>query len=309
MNEFIQLLRIMNETIIFLGMSEMQGGNQELQILFEKMNLAASSSQINVKLNAFIQMKYVQAMFMTAGQLADAVGVSQGSVSRFCMKLGFNGFVDFKKKLGELVSREMTLPQRLAFTENASMDNEAIYTSEHNNIEKIKNLMKTEGYLELKAAMAQTKELMLVSARMSATLLPYIFYLLNNIRTGVKSITPNDPAWDTITLNNSKETLILALMFPRYSNVLLTKLRELKEGGYKIVVLTDEGFPNPLAAEFNHIKLPTTVSSIFDIYSAPVLFLNILARDVARETGDLAERMKALEDIESRYNIYYKNRL
>lgn len=285
----------------------MQGGNKELQTLFEKMNKAAIKSQINANISAFIQMKYIQIMFMTASQLAESVGTSQGSVSRFCMSLGFNGFNDFKKTLGELVSREITLPQRLAYTENAAMDNEAIYTSEHNNIEKIKNLMKTEGYHELKTSMAQSKEITLISARMSATLLPYIFYLLNNIRTGVRSITPNDPAWDTMALNGSKEKLIVALMFPRYSNILLSKLRELKGGGFRIVVISDEGFPYPLAAEFNHIKLPTTVSSIFDIYSAPILFLNILARDIARETGNLAERMKALEEIEGKNNIYFKN--
>ncbi|MGE4484780.1 MAG: MurR/RpiR family transcriptional regulator [Oscillospiraceae bacterium] len=271
------------------------------------MNKAAIKSQINANISAFIQMKYIQIMFMTASQLAESVGTSQGSVSRFCMSLGFNGFNDFKKTLGELVSREITLPQRLAYTENAAMDNEAIYTSEHNNIEKIKNLMKTEGYHELKTSMAQSKEITLISARMSATLLPYIFYLLNNIRTGVRSITPNDPAWDTMALNGSKEKLIVALMFPRYSNILLSKLRELKGGGFRIVVISDEGFPYPLAAEFNHIKLPTTVSSIFDIYSAPILFLNILARDIARETGNLAERMKALEEIEGKNNIYFKN--
>ena len=285
----------------------MQGGNKELQVLFEKMNIASAKSQMNANISSFIQMKYIQIMFMTASQLAESVGTSQGSVSRFCMGLGFNGFNDFKKKLGELVSREITLPQRLAYTENAAMDNEAIYTSEHNNIEKIKNLMKTEGYLELKTSMAQSKEITLLSARMSATLLPYIYYLLNNIRTGVRSVTPNDPAWDTMALCGSKEKLIVAVMFPRYSNVLLSKLRELKGGGFKIVVITDEGFPYPLAAEFNHIKLPTTVSSIFDIYSAPILFLNILARDIARETGDLAERMKALEEIEGKNNIYYRD--
>lgn len=285
----------------------MQGGNKELQNLIEKMNKAASKSQIYANLSRFIQTEYIQVLSMTAGQLAQSVGTSQGSVSRFCISLGFNGYNQFKKKLGELANREMTLPQRLAFAENASFDNEVIFSAEHSNIDKIKNILKTEAYLELKTAMAQTNEITLVSSRMSATLLPYIFYLLSNIRKGVKKVTPSDSEWDTIALNSSKDALIVALMFPRYSNLLLSKLRELKGGGYRIIVLTDEGFPYPLAAEFKHIKLPTTVSSIFDIYSAPLLFLNILAKDIARETGNLAERMKTLEEIESENNIYYKD--
>lgn len=284
----------------------MQKFSKEMQKLLESMAAISYSSKTNKKLTEYISKNYMKIIFMTAGQLAAAVGISQGSVTRFCISLNFRGYNDFLRKFQEYVGKQITLPQRLEYTSNADADLSNIFNAERKNIDSVEALLKEASYKRMKNKIAGAGEVVLLSARMSATLLPYTFYLLNNIRNGIHQVTPNMPAWDTLGFMDKKNTLIVAFVFPRYSNLLMTKLEELKTAGFEIEVITDVGFPYLESLEYNHISIPTTVSSIFDIYSTPILFINLLIRDLAKEIKDLPQRMEALEELEQKNNIYYK---
>jgi len=284
----------------------MNYSSTELNELFIKIQAVSKMSKTNAKLGSYIQKNYMQIIFMTASQLAEAVGISQGSVSRFCISLDFKGYNDFLKKMQEYVSKEITLPQRLAFVAGSASNNSAVFTSEHDNIDNIESLTNTPNYARLKNKIAQAEKIILLSARMSATLLPYAAYLFSNIRDDIIQVTPGNPLWDTLPMNKPEGSLILAFVFPRYSNQLLAKLRQLREVGFDIEVLTDVSFPFPLASEFSHLKVPTTVSSIFDIYSSPMLLINLLARDIVSVTPGVEARMKRLEEIDNLEKIYYK---
>lgn len=283
-----------------------QPDSRDLAMLLEKMNHVADLSRTNEKLAAYIHQNYMKIVFMTAGQLAAAVGISQGSVTRFCISLDFRGYNDFLHYLQQCVSKEITLPDRLQYTTQHDGGAEEILQTEHRNIDEVGQILCTPDYQKLREKICKAKNLVLVSARMSATLLPYTFYLFNKIRNGVTQVTPNTPAWDTVNFMNPKDTFVLAFVFPRYANSLLGKLQELRGLGFDTVLLTDMNFPYIKGLETNFIRIPTTVHSIFDIYSAPILFINLLIRDVAKDSKNLKGRLDRLEKMESEKQIYYK---
>ena len=176
---------------------------------------------------------------------------------------------------------------------------------EHKNIDELEDILSQTAYKELVQKLVKTKKIVLISARMSSTLLPYTTYILNKIRNNVIQVTPHDPAWDTLTLEEPENSLIFALVFPRYPIILINKLQELKEHGFSIAAITDSmmspifNLANPL------LPIPITISSIFDIYSTPLLFINLLMRDVATSIEGLKQRLDGLENIESINHIYY----
>ena len=141
-------------------------------------------------------------------------------------------------------------------------------------------ILSQPAYTELINNLVSAKEIVLLSARMSATLLPYTCYILNKIRNHVIQATPGHSLWSTLNLRDPKDTLIFAIVFPRYPNVLLAKLQELKTEGFTIAAITDS-IISPISQTADLIiNVPITISSIFDIYSTPMLFLNLLLRDV-----------------------------
>lgn len=266
----------------------------------------ALESSIYERLAVYIEGNYKNVIFMTAGEIAAHANISQASVSRFCSALGYRGYNDFLRSLQQFVREEITAAERLEYTVKDDSNINNILSMEHENIDELAVIMKEPSYQELVKKLVDAKEVILISARMSGTLLPYTFYILNKMRDGVIAVTPGSPMWDSINLKDKAETLIFAIVLPRYPNVLIEKLKELKEEGFSIAAVTDKTISpiTPLADTI--ISVPVTTSSIFDIYSTPILFLNLLLRDVAQKTDGLNERLDKIEKFEQNNKVYYR---
>lgn len=280
---------------------------KEFNELKQKMYIVSKGSSTYEKLAYYIEKNYKNIIFMTAAEVAVQANVSQGSVSRFCSSLGYRGYNDFLQNLQHFVRGEITAPQRLQYTSQDNNRVSNILDMEHRNINELQSILSQPAYEELVKKIVSAKELVLISSRMSATLLPYTYYVLNKMRNGVVEITPSSPLWDTVNLRNPETTQIFTIMFPRYPNKLIKKLEELKKEGFSIAAITDTVISPITHLADPLISIPVTTSSIFDIYSTPILFLNLLLRDVAREIKGLDERLSKLEDVERMNNIYYKN--
>lgn len=285
---------------------EFKSNIKELDELKQQMFEISKGSAAYEKLAYYIEKNYKHIIFMTASEVAGESEVSQGSVSRFCSALGYRGYNDFLHNLQQFVREEITAPQRLQYTSHNN-NLATIINMEHNNIDELEEILNQEVYQKLVEKIIAAEELVLVSSRMSATLLPYTSYILNKIRNNVVQVTPGSPLWNTLELRNPEKTLILTIAFPRYPNDLIEKLKGLKSQGFDIAAITDSiispvtNLANPV------ISIPITTSSIFDIYSTPMMFINLLLRDVANGIEGLNKRIDKLEEIEIKNNIYYRS--
>lgn len=279
-----------------------------IEQLKAKMSHVAKESPTYEKLAYYIEKNFMRIIFMTAGEVAEEASISQGSVSRFSVAMGFRGYNDFLRNTQKYISEQITAPQRLQYTTQNGGDEkiDGILNMEHKNIDELQNIIHSPGYMRLVAEIVAAKEVVLLSARMSATLLPYTGYILNKIRNGVFEVTPHVPCWDTLSQRDPSSTLIFTLIFPRYPNILIQKMKELRSAGFRIAAITDsvispvEDLADPV------LQIPTTVSSIFDIYSTPMIFLNLLMRDVAKRTEGLEQRLNALEKLDDDHSNYFR---
>lgn len=268
----------------------------------------ADTSPTYKKIAIYINDNYLQIVFMTTNELAEQVGVSQGSISRFFMALGYRGYNDFLQNLQNIVSKELTAPKRLQFTEKHGIKDKymhSIFDNELANMEKLGSIMETDEYKKIVSMLASSKPLILLSARMSSTIVPYVQYILNKMRGMIYKYTPSSPQWDTIELADPENVNILAVMMPRYPRVLVEKCQRLKEKNFHIYGVTDSEFSPLMECSDAAVCVPLTVSSIFDIYSTPMIFFNILLRDAAKEIPGISKRIEAIEKIELENKVYY----
>ncbi|SDF51491.1 MurR/RpiR family transcriptional regulator [Sporomusa acidovorans] len=280
----------------------------DLKNLLQKMMDIANDSPTYEKLAHYIEKNYLRMIFMTAGEVAHEANISQGSVSRFCRALGYYGFNDFLRSLQKFVSEEIAAPQRLQYLSQNKSNNKirSILNREHKNIDELEAILSQPAYTQLVGKLATAPEIVLLSARMSATLLPYAAYILNKIRNNVVQLQPGNPLWDTVHLRQPDTTLIFTLAFPRYPTMLVSKMQELKQEGFTIAAITDS-MVSPVSYLADLVLLvPITISSIFDIYSTPMLLLNFLLRDVAQKIEGLEQRLDRLETMEAKNRSYYK---
>lgn len=278
----------------------------DMEGLVNRMLVVSADSPVYKKIAAYIEQSYMQIIFMTAGELASKLSVSQGSVSKFCIALGYRGYADFLRNLQKFVGKEITAPERFHYTSASIHHTDDVIEREIENLRTLKEITAEKEYGQLVDAIAGAGELVLLSARMSATLLPYMRYTLDKLRDHVRLVTPDGNDWDYFRVKYKKEgTTVIALGLPRYPRVLVEKLKELKEDGYYIGVITDSRF-SPLC-EYADIKvfIPTTVASIFDIYSTPMAFINLLITDVAKKLPEMEERLAKIEQYDNKQKTYY----
>lgn len=75
-----------------------------------------SFSKGQKKLASYIVDNYDKAAFFTAAKLGETVGVSESTVVRFAIHLGYKGYPEFQKALEELVRNKLNSIQRMEVT-------------------------------------------------------------------------------------------------------------------------------------------------------------------------------------------------
>ena len=86
----------------------------------------------------YILESYDKAAFMTANKLAQNVGVSESTVVRFAVDLGFDGYPDMQKAMQEMVLNRLTSVQRIEVANDRMKDQDVISTVFHSDIDKLR---------------------------------------------------------------------------------------------------------------------------------------------------------------------------
>ena len=80
------------------------------------------------RIAAYITEYYDKAAFMTASKLGSIVGISESTVVRFAVELGYNGYPSMQKAMQEMVLNRLTSAQRLEIA-NDRMGSQDVVTS------------------------------------------------------------------------------------------------------------------------------------------------------------------------------------
>lgn len=264
-------------------------------------------SDANRLIVRYLEEHYRQAAFMTSAELAAAVGVSQASVSRFASSLGYSGYAEWNKQMQQIIRRELSAAERLWFAANpASEQGDRVLQSELLNLEQLDRVVRSDAFNQFARLIAKAERVLFVSARASATLMPYAQYFLSKVRPHVYSVSPGGGLWDQLLCEDSASVLIVAIAFPRYPRALLDLLRQLSERRFTIAALTDHP-ASPVSAYAQHtLVAPVTTASLFDSYAAPITLLNLLIREVAKLSPERSEeRLQMLEQSDHITGAYY----
>ena len=279
---------------------------KDMEGLVNRMLVVSADSTVYKKIAAYIEQYYMQIIFMTAGELALQLSVSQGSVSKFCIALGYRGYADFLRNLQKFVGKEITAPERYHYTSVSTHHTDDVIEREIENLRTLKEITAGADYHKLVDTIVNAEEIVLLSARMSATLLPYMRYTLDKLRDNVRLVTPDGNDWDYFQVKYKKERVrVIAMGLPRYPRVLVEKVKELRKDGYKIDVITDSRFSPLCKYADTKVFIPTTVASVFDLYSTPMAFIILLITDVSKQLPEMEERLAKIEQIDNQQKIYF----
>ena len=257
------------------------------------------------KLVSYITDNYDKAAFFTAAKLGETVGVSESTVVRFAIHLGYKGYPEFQKALEELVRNKLNSIQRMEVTYGRVPQSEILDTVLRADIEKIKLTMENIDHNAFELAVEtilEAKSIYIVGIRSCAPLASFLGFYFNLLFDNVHLMHTNSSSelFEQM-IHISKDDVIIGISFPRYSMRTLKALEFANNRNAKVITLTDSiHSPMNLYSSCNLIAR-SDMASIVDSLVAPLSVINALV--VALCMRKQKEVTATLEDLEKRADI------
>lgn len=259
----------------------------------------------------YIMEAYDKAAFMTANRLGKTVGVSESTVVRFAVDLGFDGYPSMQKAMQEMVLNRLTSVQRIEVANDRIGDQDVVSMVLQSDIEKLRQTGETVDRLDFRAsvdAILRAKRVFILGVRSAAPLANFLGYYLNYMFNNVHIITTSGASemFEKIVGVNSDD-VVIAFSFPRYSTSTVKGAQYCRSTGATVIGLTDSKL-SPLGQNCDHVLVAKSdMVSLVDSLVAPLSVVNALIVAIAsKREQELANTFNTLERIWEEYNVYEK---
>lgn len=269
----------------------------------------AKMSKGQRRLADYVCKNYDKAVFLTAAKLGETVGVSESTVVRFAIQLGYKGYPGFQKALEELVRNKLNSIQRMEVTYGRISQSEILETVLHSDIEKIKQTLSVIDHKAFDLAIdtiLSAKRIYVIGIRSCAPLASFLGFYLNLICENVTTVATNSSSeiFEQLIRINEKD-VIIGISFPRYSMRALKALEFASNRKAKVITLTDSiHSPMNLYSSCNLIAR-SDMASIVDSLVAPLSVINALVVALCmKKQKEVVSTLETLEQLWGEYQVY-----
>lgn len=278
--------------------------------LLNRINKHYSKMSKGQKLLAtYITDNYDKAVFLTAAKMGEIVGVSESTVVRFAMSLGYKGYPEFQKALEELVRNKLNSIQRMDVTYGRISQSEILETVLKSDADKLKTTLEKidHGAFELAVdTILSARNIYIVGIRSCAPLASFLSFYLNLMFDNVRLLHTNSSSeiFEQMVRIN-EDDVIIGISFPRYSMRTLKALEFANNRSAKVITITDSiHSPMNLYSSCNLIA-DSDMASIVDSLVAPLSVINALIVALCmRKQKEVATTLTTLEEIWDEYQVY-----
>ena len=282
--------------------------NDVLAILKEK---ETTFSKGQKRIARYITESYDKAAFMTANKLGKTVGVSESTVVRFAVDLGFDGYPSMQKAMQEMVLNRLTSVQRIEVANNRIGDQDVVSMVLHSDMEKLRHtgeVLDREEFKEAVNTILKAKRVYILGVRSVEPLANFLGYYLNYMFNNVHVVSGFSAAemFEKIVGVNS-EDVVIAFSFPRYSSTTIKGAQYCRSTGATVIGITDSRL-SPLGQNSDHVLVAKSdMVSLVDSLVAPLSVVNALIVAIAaKKEKELSQTFAALERIWDEYDVYEK---
>ena len=259
----------------------------------------------------YITESYDKAAFMTANRLGKTVGVSESTVVRFAVDLGFDGYPSMQKAMQEMVLNRLTSVQRMEVANDRIGDQDVISMVIHSDMEKLRQTEETIDRAEFTSAVnaiLKAKRIYILGVRSVAPLANFLGYYLNYMFNNVHVVSGFSAGemFEKI-VGVDPEDVVIAFSFPRYSASTTKAAQYCRSAGATVIGFTDSRL-SPLGQCCDYTLIAKSdMVSLVDSLVAPLSIVNALIVAIAaRREKEISRTFANLERIWDEYNVYEK---
>ncbi len=248
------------------------------------------------------------AVFLTAGQLAQQVGVDAGTVVRTAQDLGYRGYGDFIESARKCFLEARTPSDytpyeivRRSVRDEADPEQSvtASLSQERHNLQQALETINPKQIVKLARRILKARNTLIIGLDLASTLSQHLEYMLMSLGLPARAASAGGGRLRNHLASVTKRDLVIAITFRRGLRETVEAAKEAREVGAYTVGLTDSELSPLVAVCDEHILTPITSQSFAGSYVAPLAVINAIV--IALAKCDPAHSLKALGKINKEY--------
>ncbi|GAA2929278.1 MurR/RpiR family transcriptional regulator [Streptomyces enissocaesilis] len=254
-----------------------------------------------------------EAAFLSITDLAERVGVSQPSVTRFASSLGFSGYPALREALQPIALSSVAGSPDARETREEIRRNElqAAVDAEIENLESLRRTLADPGrILDIGRELARSVPLTVLGLRISVSLAEYFAYAARRIHPDVRLVTRGGSvAYDALLQSREAGgTWVVAFAMPRHANETLAAMQAARSTGLRVALITDL----TLGALVDEADVALTAGTgsrlVFDSYAAPgVLSAAVLQAMADADPVRTQSRLEGYEQVAEQHDFFLED--
>jgi DNA-binding MurR/RpiR family transcriptional regulator len=237
--------------------------------------------------------------YLSAAEVAELAGVSQPSVTRFAMALGYAGYPALRR---ELRARVDAAPAEQPAARNPMQ--RAVYAEAIQLGRLVDQLGDLSAVHKAAELLAGSRPLPVLGLRAAAPLAAYFGYFAAKVHSDVRVLdSGGTQLLDRLDqARTAGATAMLAIVLPRYPRETLDAIRE---SGLRVVAITDS--PVSPVADAADVVLPAMVGTqlVFDLHTGPMAMAMVLLQAICDAAGEpVQQRLEEFEAAAARRHIF-----
>ena len=240
--------------------------------------------------------------FLSSTELAELAGVSQPSVTRFAMVLGFDGYLEMRKHL-----RSGVATSEDGVGSNSNRYQTAVLAEVDNLEELARAFADADEINRIVDAMVESKPLAVVGLRISTGLATQFEFYASRIHSDVRLITDGG----SMTQDRLQQCHLaggrtaLFFMLPLHPKETVQAIQFARELGMRTILVTDTSFSNDEGLADFLLKARVNSRLLFDSYAAFQLIAAVLLDAMcARMTGKAQRRLETIHQSSKKRRVF-----
>ncbi|MCD0481820.1 MurR/RpiR family transcriptional regulator [Streptacidiphilus sp. ASG 303] len=275
---------------------EALGPSARLLRLFEGSRLTPTQRRIA---HALVQ-HAADAPFLSSVEVAELAGVSQPSVTRFAVALGYDGYPGLRRRLRDLGPAEAAAGAAPAESPRDAVRNEQqrAVLAEIDNLNRLAELLADpEPVARAARILAASRPLPVLGLRAASAQARGFAYFAAKVHPDVRLL---DEGGSMLTDRVEQAaaagaSALMCFALPRYPRELTDALTAARDCGLTVVTVADSAFAP--VARMSDLLLPAAVGSslVFDTACAPMVLGRVLLQAMCDELPGAEARLEAFE--------------
>ncbi|MBD5550317.1 MAG: MurR/RpiR family transcriptional regulator [Lachnospiraceae bacterium] len=263
---------------------------------------------------SYISDHYDEAVFMTAAKLGHTLHISESTVVRFALMLGYDGYPEFQEALAAWVKEQLSDIQRIGVKYAGCTQSEVLASVLQSDMDKIRDTIKHLDASTFDTAVdiiLKARKVYISGIRSCEPLADFLCFYLNMMRGEVVCIktTSMSETFEQMLRINERDAFI-GISFPRYSMRTLKAMEFANDRNAKVICLTDSIHSPMCMYSSCNLFARSDMVSIVDSLVAPLSVINALVVAMClKRPAEVKNSLHTLEDVWDRYQVYLNDEI